>query len=270
VYADELQQLRGNRHRRHRSPRRDGPQRGDSSTITVGDGINTSDDSIISGTTIASAGADGMDVGDGSLVRDSVIRGSASAGLRGPGSAVFTSSAFSGNGGGDSVGAKAVGGSYCLDQSCSRFPMRRFYLTEGLFPADEAATQACAAGFHMASLWEIFDPSGLLYDTERGFLTFDSGQGPINAGGTGNNPAPSLFGWVRTGTNSEFGAVSGDANCDVWSSNSVNLTGTIAGLTRAWNPDPAVFSATPSVVEPWSGALETCDNALRVWCVEDR
>ena len=65
---------------------------------------------------------------------------------------------------------------------------RAFYLTTTTHTGAQATT-ACAAGFHMASLWEIFDPSNLRYDATVGATADDSGAGP-----------PFLGGWVRTGT----------------------------------------------------------------------
>ncbi len=54
---------------------------------------------------------------------------------------------------------------------------RKFYLTGS--PVDGAAASgACATGYHMASLWEIFDPSGLDYNTSLGMTLEDSAQGP--------------------------------------------------------------------------------------------
>lgn len=64
---------------------------------------------------------------------------------------------------------------------------RKFYLTRTGYTGARALS-ACTAGYHMASLWEIHDPSNLRYDTELGFVQDDSGFGP-----------PIEFGWIRTG-----------------------------------------------------------------------
>src|SRR5262245_3469439 len=50
----------------------------------------------------------------------------------------------------------------------------KYYLTAAKFPGDAVLT-ACASGYHMASLWEIWDPSNLQYDIGRGFAQDDSG-----------------------------------------------------------------------------------------------
>src|SRR5512133_3687902 len=63
-----------------------------------------------------------------------------------------------------------------------------FYLTKTSHNGAEALT-ACAAGYHMASFWEIRDPSNLRYNTAYGYKTDDSGLGPPTAGG-----------WIRTGS----------------------------------------------------------------------
>lgn len=65
---------------------------------------------------------------------------------------------------------------------------RRFYVTQDAFRG-EHALNACTAGFHMASLWEIFDVTTLKYDTQLGRTLPDSGEGP---------PAGQR-GWIRTG-----------------------------------------------------------------------
>jgi len=57
------------------------------------------------------------------------------------------------------------------------------------------ALTACVLGFHMASLWEIFNVSVLEYDTSLGATMDDSGSGP---------PAD-VLGWIRTGFNSNGG-----------------------------------------------------------------
>jgi hypothetical protein len=68
------------------------------------------------------------------------------------------------------------------------FAPRAFYLTQTQHTGGEALT-ACAAGYHMASLWEIFDPSNLRYESDLGRKNDDSGFGPP----TGE------VGWIRTG-----------------------------------------------------------------------
>jgi hypothetical protein len=53
---------------------------------------------------------------------------------------------------------------------------RQFYLTP-VFYSPAVALSACAAGYHMASLWEVLEPSALSYNTSLGATRADSGQG---------------------------------------------------------------------------------------------
>ena len=128
-----------------------------------------------------------------------------------------------------------------------------------LLYSGSTAGLACPVDFHFASLWEIFDPTLLEYDVERGHTNIDSGQGP---------PGPAFFtvtqGWIRTGGGFNDGAITGLAvNCDAWSSASPDHLGTVVGLTGRWS-DPA------SSISPWSMREVACDREFRVWCVEDR
>jgi hypothetical protein len=88
--------------------------------------------------------------------------------------------------------------------------VRSYYLTQNLFTGANALT-ACEPGFHMASLWEIFDTSNLQYDTTRGYTRADSGNGPPQ-----NDDD---LGWVRTGNIAGSGFTRpGLANCSAWTS----------------------------------------------------
>jgi hypothetical protein len=112
--------------------------------------------------------------------------------------------------------------------------------------AGNQALTACAAGFHMASLWEIYDPSNLKYDTTLGLVHADSGSGPpsgaFNAG----------QGWIRTGAPGASN-VPGVANCQAWSTTSGQ--GTRASLT--------------AIGGPWAVIEDPCAGESRVWCVEE-
>jgi hypothetical protein len=78
----------------------------------------------------------------------------------------------------------------------NRDTRKSYYLTQTTHNGSQPLT-ACAAGYHMASLWEIFDTSNLKYDTALGAVSNDSGSGPptvvIVAGHILN------AGWIRTG-----------------------------------------------------------------------
>ena len=129
---------------------------------------------------------------------------------------------------------------------------RHFYLT----PARQsggAALTACARGFHMASVWEIIDPSNLKYDTTKGFSQDDSGSGPPTLAG----------GWVRTGGEANETGVPGTSNCNAWTSNNPFGEGTVMAL-------PPIWTATDlSVINPWFAGGEICAEPTRVWCVQD-
>lgn len=128
---------------------------------------------------------------------------------------------------------------------------KKFYLTRQ--GSDGAhASAACAPGFHMASLSEIFNPSDLHYDTGLGYVREDSGSG-----------LPFQQGWVRTGGRSDAGTTPGVANCSVWSSNDGGDRGTTAVWFDEWNNDPY------SLIDPWRAFANTCNNAVPVWCKED-
>ena len=129
---------------------------------------------------------------------------------------------------------------------------RRFYLTKTGADGSEAL-QACAQGFHMASLWEIYDISNLRYDRSLGFGLGDSGFGP---------PA-GAFGWVRTGGSPDV-ATTGIANCNVWTSNSAAFRGTLIELPRSW--DDLEFETQ---IGSWVAGTGDCGSEAQVWCVQN-
>ena len=98
-----------------------------------------------------------------------------------------------------------------------KLKLRQFYLTQTTHTG-AAALYACAPGYHMASMWEILDPSNLLYNVSRGATQDDSGDGPPN----------DLDGWVRTGNNASGAGSAGSANCDAWTSQFEEDDGTVA------------------------------------------
>jgi hypothetical protein len=132
--------------------------------------------------------------------------------------------------------------------------MRQYYLTKNDYNGADADT-ACASGYHMASLWEILDPSNLKYDTDLGMVRDDSGQGPPTF--------PYFGGWVRTGYYDNTSATPGMGNCDAWISSSSGDYGTTAYLPNDWEAGQDIHV--------WEVDTATCDTAvfLRVWCVAD-
>jgi hypothetical protein len=132
--------------------------------------------------------------------------------------------------------------------------VRSFYLTKASFNGAQALT-ACASGYHMASLWEIFDTSNIKYDTALGLIKDDSGSGP-----------PSFsFGWIRTGFVSA-NALPGRANCSAWTSYQSSDAGTLVGLVLDWVP-PSGGLLYP--ITPWTALTTLCNQQFPVWCMED-
>ena len=128
---------------------------------------------------------------------------------------------------------------------------RSYYLTIAGYLGAEA-TGVCEAGFHMASIYEIFDVSNLRYDTGRGWTRDDSGQGPPQQWG----------GWVRTGADSYGASEAGVSNCLAWTSSSASDAGTVAWLDYQMN-DPA------NMVHPWRVQALGCSTPWAVWCIQD-
>lgn len=143
------------------------------------------------------------------------------------------------------------------------YTMRGYYLTKNRVQGNAAST-ACGPGYHMASMWEILNPSTLKYDTTLGAAEDDSGSGPPSANRIG-------VGWMRGGSRSSGAAIEGLSNCLVWTDNSSNHYGTAAGL-----PGDLSTKTTASPVYPWvpagnpaNGGAIACSTAIAVWCVQN-
>lgn len=147
-------------------------------------------------------------------------------------------------------------GNVCDDARCSGDSRRVFYLTTTVYNGSEART-ACDDGFHLASLWEVHDVSGLRYDTSRGATKADSGLGPPNDGGLQSfNPG----GWIRTGALSISTGTPGSINCSAYSS--ASGYGTAAYLADDW-------TLAGKAASPWNARDEACSVALPVWCIQN-
>jgi hypothetical protein len=136
---------------------------------------------------------------------------------------------------------------------------KHYYQTEA--STDGAgAFGACETGFHMASLFEILDPSNLQYafDMPEARTQGDSGNGP-----------PRSTGWVRTGGHpGNTPGVPGVANCEAYTSNSENHDGTIIRLVDDWS-DPLGAGGYLIPGSAWIAYAWDCGTNWRVWCVED-
>jgi hypothetical protein len=140
-------------------------------------------------------------------------------------------------------------------QSASAAPPRKFYLTKSDTFNGAHALNACAKGYHMASLFEILDVSNLVYDTTLGHTTADSGFGPPAI----SSLSTSEQGWVRTGGQMQTANFLGLANCSAWDSDFSQDYGTVSymGLPGA------LVSAT------WAIDTAQCNLERRVWCIQD-
>jgi hypothetical protein len=134
----------------------------------------------------------------------------------------------------------------------NRDPRKSFYLTKTLTYNGSQALSACAAGYHMASLYEIIDPSNLKYDTQLGFTYADSGVGP----------ATNVAGFIRTGAPASGFNTPGFGNCNAWTSSSNADYGTVVILDYSWLDNP-------SLISPWRAAAQVCSHDGQVWCVQD-
>jgi hypothetical protein len=131
------------------------------------------------------------------------------------------------------------------------------YLTKETYDGSQALF-ACAAGYHMASLWGIREPSNLRYDTALELATEDSGSGP---------PTGKLAsGRIRTGLSAVTSGNVAVANCNGWSNNASIDFGAAVDLSADWGG----FAHPSSPMAPWESIVFNCDNHdhVRVWCLQ--
>jgi hypothetical protein len=213
---------------------------------------------------VSNCGARGIGAGARSLVLDSAVDAVGADGI-----ALVEPGVVGGNtigsvgrasAGAPSIsGGAATRGNVCTDDGCSRRARRRFYLTQEASFGPLQVLSACAPGFHMASIYELIDPSLLEYDPLLGDARESSPTGPI----AGNS------GWIRSG-----GSTSTTVNCSAWTSNSSAHTGTVAVLAGGVTG----MNGAATHASPWSVfTTGVCgpsgiggDGSLNhVWCVED-
>ncbi|MEZ4333332.1 MAG: right-handed parallel beta-helix repeat-containing protein [Myxococcota bacterium] len=207
-----------------------------------GDGIRVGTHGVVLANRAWSNGDDGIELGDHSLARDNVA----------------TAANQAGTGGLALRNARGGEANVCDDRSCGSGAERHFYLSKT--PVNgQSALQQCAAGFHMASLGELFDPSGLRYDALRG-----------HALGDGTPPTSSAAaGWIRTGyTAYANSGEPGKSNCDAWTAGAGIAGGTVAYLNEVWTQTGTTPPVTPPLW-PWKLASQLCTFPSRVWCVQD-
>jgi len=134
----------------------------------------------------------------------------------------------------------------------TRDPRKSYYLTQTQHNGGQALS-ACAAGYHMASLWEILDTSNVRYNTVVGLTQADSGFGPPT----------NTSGWIRTGAVATGSSGPGFGNCNAWMGASSLDEGTIVALTPSWD------SADVKVISPWLSFTSSCNSNRHVWCMQD-
>jgi len=136
--------------------------------------------------------------------------------------------------------------------------LRQYYLTKNWYYPNQAI-QACATGYHFASLWELMDTSNLQYafDHPDAYMVVgDQGWGPpAGVGGLG------WKGWVRTGYSADVSGVAGQSNCNAWTSTDAAHFGTIAGVSFDWG--------VTEDIGVWDVGVYLCNYHELVWCVED-
>jgi hypothetical protein len=128
---------------------------------------------------------------------------------------------------------------------------RHAYLTNAGYYTN-SMLNACASGYHMASLWEILDVSNLTYDYTHpdAKRQSDSGYGPPGA----------WYGFVRTGMPTSGSATAGTGNCLNWTSVSASDYGVAVILPQGWETAPGEISA-------WNVTAFPCNTNGPVWCV---
>lgn len=150
----------------------------------------------------------------------------------------------------------------CPDVTCPSAPApaaRRYYLTAGLYDGAAAST-ACASGFHLASVWELYDLGALRYDGPAGevHVVEAAGPGPYMEGSD-------AYGWMRNGVTQADTLQDPGANCAHWTSSEPGHWGQTGAPTRS-----GISTTYPQTVYgAWFMQPFRCATMIRAWCVED-
>jgi hypothetical protein len=135
---------------------------------------------------------------------------------------------------------------------------KKYYLTVNGFTGGDAI-KACDRRFHMASLFEIQDPSNLQY-VNRSTPVYDS---LVDDQGLG--PPSNRMGWVRSGVYPPSGFV---YDCpDYWDQHDPHTGTTLTLNAHSFYAAPDLPASHPNTW--WSAALRPCSQPVLVWCVED-
>jgi hypothetical protein len=130
---------------------------------------------------------------------------------------------------------------------------RRFYVTAANHDGSQGLN-VCAAGYHMASLWEMLDPTALDYASGV--------SGAKTRADQGSGPVAGWWGWARTGNDAYTANIAGRANCNLWTSVAPNDYGTVVRLAEVWTD-------SASAISPWQAQTWNCGGTAPVWCVSD-
>ncbi|MDJ0789798.1 MAG: hypothetical protein QNK05_23625 [Myxococcota bacterium] len=217
-------------------------------------GIDLDDLAMVHRVRVDGSGLDGVRLGNGSVLTQSIVNSSGQFGGSLAFPTVFSHTMLRNNGRldgaafGDRSGGIPTIGNYCADLTCGPAPRaRRYYLTQDTFAGDEAL-DACAEGFHVASIYEISETGALRYDTTLGRTDLDSGEGPP----TDSN----RFGWAF---GDDLQSCSGFTN--------PNAAAVEYGATQLSLED---ITGNPLAVS--GGYLRRqvlCSQERPVWCIED-
>jgi hypothetical protein len=226
------------------------------------EGILLGEDAQVDSVVVSNGAGVGIKLGGGGVLQGNRVSAVLGIGLSMDSATLFSNNSVfdfaSGGGAGASISSGTEAGTnYCYDALCptpvaASMVRRRFYMTTSSYDGKNAANPGnCAAGFHFAGLYEIFDPSLLQYDHSLGVTGEDAGEGPI-AGVT-------HLAWVRTGEIMSTTGTEGEANCDAWSSVGGDGSGAYLGE----------FGLVGQTSAPWRAFINDCSFSFAIWCVED-
>jgi len=218
------------------------------------DGISLGLQARVDETSITDVARHGLNLGGGSFASGNRINRAGENGMRFAVSGAFAPSLYRDNtiantGAVSVVGGRASGPNVCPDRICGTRGRKFFYLTPSMHDGSQVLA-ACSSGYHMASLWEIFDLGEVEYENQLG-------HNHPGLGDQGDGPPAGFAGYVQMGRGSTT------ENCVTWATSSAATNGMIARLNNN------LRTATAAASDPWLLGLVTCNTPQRVWCVQD-
>ena len=129
---------------------------------------------------------------------------------------------------------------------------RSYYLTKSDFRGDQPLT-ACVDGYHFASIFEMHGFGSMVYNTEYGYTSADSGFGPPTW----------AEGWIRTG-----GGLGEYSNCLAWTE--IGYYYDVGGPLQHYYGTTMDFGLATDTNNPVrASSLTECRSLQQVWCVSD-